>query len=157
MERTLDARSARRLTALAPLPLDPHGPIAIKRDVHDFEVATDAATFTRAFREVVTDAASTFGLIRIRRPVDRMGQPFDVGERFQGCFSLERALLGSLERRGLARARRAAARLLAIRDVARAVTWIEDRMLSNYAEIEALELSPAPGQPFRLRYRYLDG
>jgi hypothetical protein len=157
MERTLDDSAARRLANRAPLPVDPDRPIAIKRDVHDFDVTCDAASFTRAFRDVVTDATSTFGLIRIRRHPSRLGAEFEVGERFQGCFSLERALVSALERRGLAGAARAAANLMARPAVTRALTWIEDAMLSDYAEIEEMVMEPAPGEPFRLRYRYLDG
>jgi hypothetical protein len=157
MQRTLDDRSARRLAARTPLRLDPDDAIAIKRDVHELEVGCDAARFTRAFRDVVIDATSSFGLIRIRRPEARMGRDFELGERFQGCFSLERAVLGALERRGLTRAQRVAAAVLARPAAARLVTWIEDQMLSDYAEIEELVLDPPPGEPFRLRYRYLDG
>src|SRR5690349_12977582 len=157
MERTLDDSAVRRLATRAPLPVDPGRPIAIKRDVHDFDVTCDAATFTRAFREVVTDATSTFGLIRIRRHPSRLGADFELGERFQGCFSLERAVVSALSRRGLVGAAHAAGRLLQTRAVTRALTWIEDAMLSDYAEIEELEMAPAPGEPFRLRYRYLAG
>jgi hypothetical protein len=150
MERALDEESCRRLAARDHLPLDAGGPIAIKRDVHEFEVATDAATFVRAFREVVTDPTSMFGLIRIRRHRTRLGRDFEAGERFQGCFSLERAMLGALERRGWAGAARRIASMLARPGVARAVTWVEDQMLSNYAQIEEI-------QPLQLRYAYLDG
>ena len=150
MERALDDESTRRLAARTHLPLDAGGAIAIKRDVHEAEVATDAATFVRAFRDVVTDPTSMFGLIRIRRHRARLGQAFEAGERFQGCFSLERAVLGALERRGRVGAARRVARVLARPAVARAVTWIEDQMLSNYAQIEEIE-------PLRLRYSYLDG
>ncbi len=150
MHRTLDDHDARRLAGRAPLPLDPSSPIAIKRDVHDFEVTADAAAFSRAFTEVVTDARSTFGLIRIRRHASRLGRAFEVGERFQGCFSLERAAVAALERRGWNREARAAQRLLARPAVTRLLTWIEDAMLSDYAEIVALE-------EHRVHYRYLDG
>jgi hypothetical protein len=150
MERTLDEASTRRLAARSHLPLDPAGTIAIKRDVHELEVACDAATFVRAFREVVTDPTSMFGLIRIRRNAARLGRDFEPGERFQGCFSLERALLGALERRGMRRAAREVRAVLARPAVARAVTWVEDQMLSNYAQIEEIA-------PLRLRYSYLDG
>ncbi|HTJ47617.1 MAG TPA: hypothetical protein VL463_36220 [Kofleriaceae bacterium] len=145
------------MDARAPLPLDAASPIAIKRDVHDFEIAADAAGFARAFKDVVIDPEIMFGLIRVRRPEARAGRDFAIGERFQGCFSLERALLGALERGGFGRAKRAAAVLCARPAIARAITWIEDAMLSDYAEIEELDLEPAPGSPYRLRYRYLDG
>src|SRR5262249_60457531 len=91
MERTRTDEGARRLRGRAPLPVDPHKPIAVKRDVHELVVDVDAARFAAAFREVVTDPESTFGLIRVKRPAERMGRDFAVGERFQGCFSLELA------------------------------------------------------------------
>ena len=146
MERTLTPDSARRLEKRAPLPVDPRRTIAVKRDVHEFVVDTDAASFARAFRAVVTDPASTFGLIRVKRPAARMGQDFAVGERFQGCFSLERAALARIP----AGMRDLAERLLASAPAVKLVTWLEDALLSNYAEIvEIGEL--------RLEYRYLDG
>jgi hypothetical protein len=157
MERTIRPADVRRLEARRPLPLDPASSIAIKRDVHDFEIAADAASVAAAFRDVVTDPAIMFGLIRVRRPGERIGRAFEVGERFQGCFSLERALLGSLERRGWDRARAAAGRVLARPAATWLIGWLEDHLLSDYAEIEELDLSPAPGAPYRLRYRYLDG
>jgi hypothetical protein len=157
MERTLDLRDLRRLDARRPLALDPTSSIAIKRDVHDFEIAAGAAAFAKAFKEVVTDPDIMFGLIRVRRPAGRAGRDFEVGERFQGCFSLERALLGALERRGWAGVRRAAAAVIAHPVAARAVTWLEDQLLSDYAQIEEIDLDPPPGTPYRLRYRYLDG
>ena len=80
----------------AALPVDAARPIAVKRDVHELVVDTDARTFARAFREVVTSPDSVFGLIRVKRPAERMGLEWAVGERFQGCFSLERALLDLL-------------------------------------------------------------
>jgi hypothetical protein len=149
MERTLTQRAAERLGRRAPQPVDPSRSIAVKRDVHELIVDTDADTFARAFRAVVTDPESTFGLIRVKRPAARMGQDFEVGERFQGCFSLERAALARVP----ARARATAARLLASRPVTRLVTWIEDAMLSNYAEVVLI----SDRAPFRLEYRYLDG
>jgi hypothetical protein len=157
MERTIRPADVPRLDARLPLPLDPSSSIAIKRDVHDFEIAADAAAYVRAFRDVVTDPDIMFGLIRVRRPGPRAGQSFEIGERFQGCFSLERALLGALERRGWAGARRAVASVVSRPLASRALTWIEDQMLSDYAQIEEIDLEPAPGSPYRLRYRYLDG
>jgi hypothetical protein len=157
MERTIRTRDVRRLEARQPLPLDPGSSIAIKRDVHDFEIDADAATYASAFKDVVTDPEIMFGLIRVRRPVARAGRDFEVGERFQGCFSVERALLGALERRGWDGVRRAAAAVMERPAAVRALTWIEDQLLSDYAEIEEIDLAPPPGTPYRLRYRYLDG
>jgi hypothetical protein len=157
MERTIPPADVARLEARRPLPLDPAASIAIKRDVHEFEVAADAAAYARAFRDVVTDPAIMFGLIRVRRPEPRAGRDFEVGEKFQGCFSLERAVLGALERRGWDGAGRAARAVLETPVASRVLTWIEDQMLSDYAQIEELDMDPAPGAPHRLRYRYLDG
>jgi hypothetical protein len=136
----------RRLTARAPQPVDPTKPIAVKRDVHEFVVDVDAATFAAAFRRVVTDPESTFGLIRVKRPVERMGQDFAVGERFQGCFSLELAASRKLPW---------LARLMARPGAQKVVTWIEDQMLSNYAEVVSIE--ERPGDVHVLVYRYLEG
>src|SRR6266568_4067847 len=144
MERTMADEGVRRLTERAAQPVDPTKPIAVKRDVHEFVVDVDAASFARAFRAVVTDPESTFGLIRVKRPAERMGRDFTVGERFQGCFSLERAALARVP----AAARPLAERLLG--KAARLITWLEDALLSNYAEIVAIEEA-------RLEYRYLDG
>jgi hypothetical protein len=153
MERILTEDGARRLSRRDPLPVDPAATIAVKRDVHELIVDTDAATFARAFREVLIDPGSTFGLIRVKRPAARVGQDFAVGERFQGCFSLERAALGRLPRR----ARGVASRLLASRPAAALLRLLEDALLSNYAEVVAIDDAPGPGQPYRIEYRYLDG
>ncbi|HKA90091.1 MAG TPA: hypothetical protein VKE22_20665 [Haliangiales bacterium] len=146
MERTMTDEGARRLRGRAPLPVDPQKPIAVKRDVHELVVDVEAARFAAAFRDVVTDPESTFGLIRVKRPAERMGRDFAVGERFQGCFSLE-----------LAAGRRLPwlARLLAKRGPQKLVTWIEDQMLSNYAEVVSIEARP--GDVHVLVYRYLEG
>ena len=157
MERTIRPADVPRLDARQPLPLDPTASIAIKRDVHEAEIAADASDYARAFRDVVTDPDIMFGLIRVRRPGPRAGRAFELGERFQGCFSLERALLGSLERRGWSSVRNVVASVLERPAASRALTWLEDQMLSNYAQIEEIELAPPPGSPYRLRYRYLDG
>src|SRR5688572_12286017 len=156
MERTLTPDATAKLDRRAPLPVDADRTIAIKRDVHEFIVDATAADFARAFREVVTAADSTFGLIRVKRPGERLGADFTVGERFQGCFSLERALRAAVIRHAPS-VTPLLNELLASPVVTRALTWVEDQMLSDYAEIVALE-EPAPGRPgWRLQYRYLDG
>jgi hypothetical protein len=156
MERTLGPQATAKLDRRAPLAVDPGRTIAIKRDVHEVVVDAPAADFARAFREVVTAADSTFGLIRVKRPGERMGADFTVGERFQGCFSLERALRAAVGRRTPS-VIPFLDELLATAAVTRAIRWLEDRMLSDYAEIVAIE-EPAPGRPgWRLHYRYLDG
>jgi hypothetical protein len=154
MQRTLSPAATAQLSRRAPLPLDPSAAIAIKRDVHEFEVDADADVFAAAFAEVMTDPQAMFGLIRIRRPGARMGAAFAVGERFQGCFSLEQALLGALARPGLRGLRAPVERLLRTPAAARVVDWIEDTMLSDYGEIVDITRD---GDGHRLRYRYLDG
>jgi hypothetical protein len=159
MQRKIDSKAARKLAERAPLPLDPSRSIAIKRDVHEFEVDTDCQTFARAFREVVTHRESVFGLIRVKRPGARLGRDFEVGERFQGCFSLVRAARGFLEKRRLGGMGGAVERLLSRPPAAQLVGWLEDHLLSNYAEIEAIVMEPdaTRGEVHHLRYRYLDG
>jgi hypothetical protein len=155
MEREIPKQTGEKLLARAPLPVDPARAIAIKRDVHEFEVDVEAQAFARAFREVMTDPESTFGLIRVKRPRERLGRDFEVGERFQGCFSLEMALSGWVERGPLRPLAGAVRGLLARGAVARAIALVEDRLLSDHAEIEELSLDEAGHA--RLRYRYLEG
>src|SRR5690349_74982 len=85
MARVIPPRAVDKLSARPPLPVDPSRSIAIKRDVHEFVVDADPARFAAAFREVMTDPQGMFGLIRVRRPADRLGRDFAAGERFQGC------------------------------------------------------------------------
>ena len=75
---TMTADAAAKLQARAPLPVEPSRKIAVKRDVHELEIECSAESFARAFREVVTDPASTFGLIRVKRPADRLGREFQL-------------------------------------------------------------------------------
>jgi hypothetical protein len=140
---TTTAQLARR----GRLPVDPSRSIAIKRDVHEFVVATDPHRFAAAFREVMQDPAGTFGLIRVKRPAERLGAPFEHGERFQGCYSIAAALAGR------------AGWLLAAPPIRWAIGRIEDAMLSDYAVIDELVLEPdlAAGEVHTLRYSYLAG
>lgn len=145
METAMTPRSARRLQERPPLPVEPQRRIAIKREVHEFVVNAGAAAFARAFREAMVDPEERFGPIRVRRPADRLGQEFEVGERFQGCFGL-RDLAGR--------------RLGAVLDTA-PLRWlvrlVEDGLLSDYGEVREIVLDPAPGEPYKLRYAYLRG
>lgn len=137
MQTAMTERAARRLQARAPLPPDPARSIAIKRDVHEFLVDADPRAFADAFAAVMTDPAGRFGLIAVRRPRDRVGEMFEIGERFQGCFSLPAAL-----------------RLPDWRPLRWLARVVEDTLLSDYGEIVELDLQ---GPPIRLRYRYLAG
>jgi hypothetical protein len=143
MQPVMSPKATSALGRRAPLPVDPSRSIAVKRDVHEFILDADAATVARAFREVVTDPRSSFGLIRVKRPADRLGQPFTVGERFQGCFSVELAL-GK------------AAGLLRVPGLRALAGLIEDTMLSDYAEVVDI-VEDTAAQRFMLEYRYLEG
>ena len=153
MTRIISAGGNARLARRERLPVDPTRSIAVKRDVHEFVVATDPERFAAGFREVMTDPEGTFGLIRVKRPAERLGREFQAGERFQGCYSLGAALIG----RRPGRARRALAWLLGTAPLRWLIGRIEDAMLSDYAIIDELVLEPGPGETRRLRYSYLEG
>jgi hypothetical protein len=156
MERIISSSAARRLPRRAPLSVDPRKSIAVKRDVHEYRVEAGAVRFADAFRSAMIDPEGTFGLIRIKRPAERIGKDFELGERFQGCYSLEEALHRGFSHSWLGRL---AARALALRPVRRAVAWIEDALMSDYAVIDQLILSPdaSRGEIHTLRYCYLQG
>src|SRR3989442_846603 len=96
MVNALGARMARRLAAREPTALDPARSFAIKRSVHELEIEAGAGAFARALHEVVSEPGASFGLIRLKRPADRLGRPFAPGERFHGCFSIALKLRGRL-------------------------------------------------------------
>jgi hypothetical protein len=155
MERLITPKAATKLYERPPLPVDPRKSIAVKRDVHEYIVETDADAFADAFRQVMIDPAGTFGLIRVKRPADRVGADFVEGERFQGCYSIEAAVMRAMpvELRDLG------AWLLSMRPIAALISHVEDQLLSDYAEIERLVLDPdrSRGQIHQLEYRYLEG
>jgi hypothetical protein len=153
MVRVISPPAQRKLEARRRLPVEPARSIAVKRDVHEFVVAAPADRFAAAFREVMTDPNGMFGLIRVKRPAERLGQDFSVGERFQGCYSLAGALLGGRGRL----LRPLLAWILALPPVRWLVSTIEDSMLSDYAVIDEMVLAPSPGQAHTLKYSYLDG
>jgi hypothetical protein len=157
MERVISDGGVRKLAGRERLPVDPRRSIAVKRDVHEFVVEAEADAFAAAFREVMTDPAGRFGLIRVKRPAERMGREFVAGERFQGCYSVGAALLGLVERRPLLHS--LVARALSTRAVRWLVGRIEDAMLSDYAVIDELVLRPdvSKGEIHTLKYSYLDG
>jgi hypothetical protein len=153
IERILSSRAVRKLSKRPRLPVDAGRSIAIKRDVHEFLVAAEPARLAAAFEAVMTDPRGMFGLIRVKRPDERMGRAFAVGERFQGCYSLAAALLGVVS----GRARRLLGWLLGRAPLRWLVARLEDALLSDYAVIDELELDPAPGRPHALQYSYLAG
>jgi hypothetical protein len=145
MPTTLSAAAAARLARRQPLALDTRRPIAIKRSVHELVIGCDAARFAAALRRVLCAEGGGFGPIELRRDTGRAGRDFVLGERFHGSIRLARLLgLGD------------AAWAPALFD-SRLVVALEDAFLSDYAEVVELALTPAPGEPYRVAYRYLGG
>jgi hypothetical protein len=153
MVRVIPGPAERKLEARRRLPVEPARSIAVKRDVHEFVVDAPPARFAEAFKAVMTDPEGMFGLIRVKRPAERMGRDFSVGERFQGCYSIAGALLQGRGRvmGGLF------SWILKLPPIRWLVGRIEDAMLSDYAVIDEMVLAPGPGEIHRLKYSYLDG
>lgn len=145
----------RAIASRRPNPMRRASWLPAKREVQRFVVDTDAARFAAAFEAALTEPGRHFGVVRVRRSVEAVGRPFAVGERFQGGFSLAALLRGRLGALGVG-----SPRALAWID-APATTALFDRVeaatLSNFAELTEIERQPAPGQPHRFVYRYLDG
>ncbi len=127
---SLGPRWVRRLASRTPLALDPARPFAIKRNVHEVEVDADPDALGRALGDVVADPVEALGRIRVRRRPDRVGRPFEAGERFHGALTLGGAAAGG--------------------PLARLVRWLEDAFFSDYAEVERVS-------DREVRYRYLSG
>src|SRR2546423_10436911 len=83
-EETLDRRAV--------LPLNPASPVAIKRDLHTFDVDVSSRTFATAFHAAMIDTSRRFGLVQVFRKRNTRGTPFTLGERFQGCFRIRHAI-----------------------------------------------------------------
>ena len=135
------------------LALDPHSPIAIKRDVHNLVVAADARALAEAFHQVMTDPTRRFGLITVNRVSGRAGQPFVLGERFQGRYSIEGSVRQQLEGKW----ERAFGKAAGHEAVRQFFCRVENETTSDYGVIDLLQLDPPAGRPFMLRYRYLEG
>jgi hypothetical protein len=146
---TLSVPFAQRLFRRTPLPLSPARGVAIKRNVHEIEIGADAARFADAFAEVLSERGARFGLITVKRTVEHAGRAFTVGERFSGCLKLQDAA-GRLGPGSLGR-------LVAALGRSRLGAWLEDALLSDYAEIAEIDLAPPAGAPYRVVYRYLSG
>ncbi len=154
-ELTLAEQWERAMSRRRVLPLRPSSPIAIKRDVHSFAVNAPASELAQAFARAMADPARSFGLVQVQRTRERSGQPFVVGDRFQGRFSTLQALLDALSPqprlRGLQQLARRAARTTPLRVATRLV---EDQLTSDYGEVVEIELNTPP---YGLRYVYLEG
>lgn len=137
------------------LHLDPSATITVKRDVHTLDLDAAPEAFAEAFHRTMRDPGSRFGLLQVRRPRDRHGKPYQLGDRFQGRFNLARLLRGrpGLTGRLLGRATQANA-------VLRLLDRTADLTASDYGLLDLLELDGAEveGVPtWRFRYRYLEG
>jgi hypothetical protein len=150
MARVILPSAEKKLSARGRLPVEPARSIAVKRDVHEFVVETTPEKFAGAFKEVMTNPEGMFGLIRVKRPAERLGRDFSIGERFQGCYSIAGALLQGRSRW----AGRVLSWLLALPPLRWLIRAVEDAMLSDYAVIDELVLA---GGDYRLKYSYLDG
>lgn len=147
------ARWEHELDAKHVLALDPARPAAIKRDVHNFTIAADAADLARAVHEVMRDPARRFGLIRVDRKQANVGREFTLGERFQGRYQIDDAIARELH----GWARRVFGDITDDRGVQELLCNIENQTTSDYGEIAVLELDPGPSGERVLAYRYLEG
>ena len=141
------------LDAKAVLSLDPAASIAIKRDVHNQIVSIDAKPLADALNAVLMDPKRRFGLIQIDRKQATVGKPFSVGERFQGRYSLEGAIVGALGDD----VKRLFDTLKKEPAFADAICEIENNHLSDYGVVSEIVLSPPDAREFRFSYRYLAG
>jgi hypothetical protein len=149
-EEALDRRAV--------LPLNPASPIAIKRDLHTFDVNVSSETFASAFHAAMIDTSRRFGLVQVLRKRDRQGMPFALGERFQGCFRIRHAIRDSIDSSpAVARALRPVEGSLArlYERVAEPIRFIEDGWTSDFGQIVELELGR--GSVFCLKYAYIEG
>lgn len=137
------------------LALDPGGAIAIKRDVHNFEVDADATTFADAFHRTMCAPKAQFGLVRVIRTRAETGEPFALNKRFQGQYQLDEAILDGLDkrfRRWLARHARPFLRAL---HIGKLVRLTEDLIASDYGVVTAFDIA-SPTRP-TMTYTYLEG
>jgi hypothetical protein len=145
------ARWADDLRKAAPLSLNPTAPISIKRDVHEIVVGIDAAAFSKAFHQVMRDPNRRFGLIRVDRLPENVGQPFRMGERFQGRYELGPAGTQALNEFW----KQIFGPVLDDPSVADSLCRIENSHTSDYGEIVRLELDAPREGTYAMEYRYL--
>ncbi len=135
------------------IPLDANDDISIKRDVHEIFVDVDAATFANAFHQIMMDPDRRFGLIRVDRLAANTGQPFQLGEKFQGRYSVEGAVAKELPDKW----RRLFGDLVDDDEIQDILCKIENKQTSDFGVISKLDLSPPAGKPHILEYQYLEG
>jgi hypothetical protein len=138
--------TVRRLSRRRRIAIDPARSIAIKRSVHEFEIEAEASRFAAALREVMIEPQAVFGLVEVARASECIGQAFTVGERFLGCIRLARLAERWRKRRPVL------ARMLAALARTRMARWLEENMLSDFAEVTAID-----DAQHRVTYAYLSG
>jgi hypothetical protein len=131
--------------------LRPLSPISIKSDVHELYVGVDAATFAKAFHDVMRSPDRRFGLIRVDRMQENIGKPFRIGERFQGRYELASAGRQALP----AIWRELFEPVLADEAVKESLCRIENGHTSDYGEIVQLNLDQPKSGKYTMQYRYL--
>ncbi len=146
----------RRLREREILKLKPESEVCIKRDVHtlDVELPEDgdpAERFAQAFGKMMVEAGAQFGLITLRRPKNETGNPFVVGHRFQGRYSLTEAAKKMFRDFCDGLFKGIIAHLLKGFLIRKLLRLIEDEHLSDYGEIIAIDV------PCRFQYQYLSG
>ncbi len=135
------------------LPMNRPGSTAVMVDRRRFRVEASAAEVARALNEVMIEPGLLIGRrFMVVRAEDRTGKPFEVGEHFQGRFALDEQLLEDTRPKPPLWTR-----LLRKAGVQKALQYIEDHGLADYGMVERLELDPAPGQPYAIRYAYTTG
>jgi hypothetical protein len=139
------------------LALDPEALIAIKRDIQTVDVGAKASDMTAAFARTLETPGTMFGLIQVLRTADKQGKPFSVGERFQGRYSIDDAIMAGLKESWLKTLAPGVAKIIAALDLDRLFDAIENMILSDYGLIQVIDLNPPPGKPARFKYEYLEG
>ncbi len=135
------------------LPVDEEGRQPVHVDRRRFVVEAPAAKFVEAFQEVMLQPGLLLaGRFEVIRREDLVGQPFSLGEHFQGRFAIDEQLLqDTLPHPAWW------TRVLEKIGVNKLLQALEDTNLSNFGEVTELDLSPAAGEPYSIRYAYLTG
>ncbi len=149
----------KELTERRVLPLRLDSPVTIKRDVRSFVVSASAAEFAEAFARSMADPNRAFGLVRVMRPRADVGRPFEVGQRFQGRFSVRQLLVqqaedGRLDADWLERMTNWSRSSSMGRLLQGALRSVEDAWTSDFGELVELDTNHFPA---RVKYVYLEG
>jgi hypothetical protein len=143
----------RQLMARTVLVTSPARKVPIKRDVRSFVITADPAPYAAAFAKVIADKKSQFGLIQINRLEKNEGKPFTKGERFQGRYKLDQAVMADMNGEW----KRLFGELLDDDAIQEWLCTSENQHASDYGEVVDLVDQPPAGEPYMFRYRYLSG